>query len=137
MIQRKLFNIIISLSLVGVLLALYLLWQQFFHPVFRPCNVNNFVNCDAVISGPVAKTFGIPTPLIGLVGYIVIMLAAFMRNKRVLLYVTAFGLSFCLYLAYVELIQLRVICPVCIACQLIMTTVFTLSVILIKQKHIR
>ena len=123
-----------ALSVIGIGLALFLLWEQNFHPAFQPCNINSTVNCDAVISGVVSKTLGIPTPLIGLLGYVIILFAAFKKNVKLVLGMAAFGLVFCLYIAYRELFQLHVVCPVCILCQLDMITVFTLGTILKLQR---
>jgi len=134
--MNKLFFTIKALSLVGIILAVYLLWQQFFHPAFQPCNVNATINCEAIINGAVAKTLGIPTPLYGLIGYIVIFFAAIFKKKKLLLGMATFGLMFCAWIAYRELFELRVICPICIACQLIMISVFVLSLVANKrQKH--
>ena len=122
-----------ALALVGIILAVYLLWEQLFHPAFQPCYVNTSINCNAIISGAVAKTLGIPTPLYGLVGYGVIFIAATYRKKKLLLSMAIFRLAFCLWIAYREIVQLHVVCPVCILCQLIMITVFTLALIVNKQ----
>lgn len=124
-----LYSYIKILSTLGILLAVYLLWQQFFRPEFQPCTISAKINCDAIISGRVAKTFGIPTPLIGLTGYVIIFFAAALKKKRLLLAMAVFGLAFCAWIGYVEIFQLRVICPVCIACQLIMIAVFSLAFI--------
>lgn len=123
-------------SVVGIMLAVYLLWQQIARPAFVPCNINSVINCDAVISGEVAKTLGVPTPLYGLVGYIVLLVAAIAHWKKVLLWTSIFGLSFCLWIAYIELVILRVICPICIVCQILMLSVFSLSFVLNRQKGI-
>lgn len=123
----KIYTYLKILSVLGILLGAYLLWQQMAQPLFKPCNINATINCEAVISGPVAKTLGIPTPLYGLIGYTVILFAAIYKKPKLLLGTTIFGLGFCLWLAYVELFQLRVICPICIACQLIMLTIFILA----------
>lgn len=130
----KYFDWIKILAVIGILLAVFLLWEQIFRPSFQPCNINATVNCDAVISGSLAKTFGIPTPLIGLVGYVVIFFAAIKNNSKLVLGMAAFGLAFCLYLAYMELVILRVLCPVCIACQIDMLTVFILGILIKKNK---
>jgi uncharacterized membrane protein len=122
-----------TLAVIGIGLAVFLLWEQIFRPSFQPCNINATVNCDAVISGEVSKTLGIPTPLIGLVGYIIILFAAFRRNIKLILGMAAFGLAFCLYIAYRELFQLHVVCPVCILCQIDMITVFILGILLNKK----
>ncbi|EKE13244.1 MAG: vitamin K epoxide reductase [uncultured bacterium] len=131
--KEKFFNWIKILAGLGIFLALFLLWEQIFRPSFQPCNINATVNCDAVISGEVSKTLGIPTPLIGLVGYIIILFAAFKKNAKLVLGMAAFGLAFCLYIAYRELFQLHVICPVCVLCQLDMITVFILGILLNRK----
>jgi uncharacterized membrane protein len=124
------------LAIIGIGLAIYLIWQQWYQPSFQPCSINATINCDAIISGPVAKTFGIPTPLIGLMGYISIFLAAIFRKTKALFGIASFGLAFCLWIAYKELVDLRVICPVCIACQLIMVSIFSFAFVQVrKQKH--
>lgn len=133
--QAKIYSLIKVLSSVGILLALYLLWQQFFRPAFQPCYVNSLINCDAIISGPVANTFGIPTPLYGLIGYVVIFFAALWHRKKLLLSMATFGLLFCLSIGYIELVQLRVVCPICIVCQMIMIAIFGLSVVLQNKQR--
>jgi uncharacterized membrane protein len=131
----SLFCLIKVLAIVGIMLAIYLLWQQMAHPSFSPCSINNRINCDAIISGAVSKTLGIPTPLYGLIGYVVIFFAAVFRKKKLLLAMATFGLVFCLYIAFRELFQLRVVCPICIGCQFIMILVFYLSIIVYKKKN--
>lgn len=133
--KNKLFFAIKALSIVGIILAVYLLWQQFFHPAFQPCYVNATINCEAIINGAVAKTFGLPTPLYGFIGYIVIFFAAMFQKKKLLLGMTAFGLTFCLWIAYRELFELHVICPICITCQLIMISVFSLAIASNKKNN--
>lgn len=122
------------LAVIGIALAVFLLWERYSKPAFQPCNINATVNCDAVISGEVSNTLGIPTPIIGLVGYVVILFSAFAKKSKLVLGMAAFGLAFCLYIAYIELFQLHVICPVCILCQLDMITVFILGVTLNKKR---
>lgn len=133
--KSKYFDWIKILAGIGIFLALFLLWERYFQPSFQPCNINATVNCDAVISGKVSNTLGIPTPLIGLVGYMVILFAAFRKNSKLVLGMAAFGLTFCLYIAYREIFQLHVVCPVCIACQLDMITVFILGIVLYRLQQ--
>lgn len=134
MTSKNIYLILKCLSVVGIILALFLLWEQFFHPSFQPCNINSTINCDAIINGPVARTLGIPTPVFGLVGYMIIFYAAAAKNKKLLLFMASFGILFCLYIAYIELILLKVICPVCLLCDLDMLSVFILSVWINRHK---
>lgn len=129
-----LYKIVTNLALFGILLALYLVWQQFGQPTIKPCSINATINCDAVISGPVSKTFGIPTPFIGLTGYIIILISALLKKKHILLAMTTGGLAFCLWLAFVELVQLKVVCPVCVMCQITMLAIFVLALKIHKEK---
>jgi uncharacterized membrane protein len=131
--KEKFFGWVKILAVIGIGLALFLLWERYFRPTFQPCNINATVNCDAVIWGQVSDTLGIPTPLIGLIGYIFILLGAFRKNAKLVLGMATFGLIFCLYIAYRELFQLRVVCPVCILCQLDMITVFILGILLVRK----
>ncbi len=131
--KEKYFVWVKILAVIGVGLALFLLWERYFTPSFQPCNINATVNCDAVISGELSNTLGIPTALIGLVGYLMILFGAFKKNAKIVLGMAAFGLAFCLYIAFRELVQLRVVCPVCILCQIDMITVFTLGILLIRK----
>ena len=126
--KESIFKYVKLLAMFGVLLAVYLLWQQIAQPAFKPCSINATINCDAVITGPVSKTFGISTPLFGLVGYVVILIASILKKPKLMLSMATFGLVFCLWIAYQELVLLRVICPVCILCQIVMLSVFTLSI---------
>lgn len=132
----KLLKIIRWLSVFGILLSVYLLYQQATQSPYSPCNINSFINCNAVISGEVAKTFGISTPLYGLVGYIAIFFAAYLGKKKLVLGISLGGLLFCLWIAYVELFQLRVICPVCIMCQLTMISIVILAFRIVQKKDI-
>src|SRR3989344_842496 len=113
---------------MGLGLSIYLLWQQWARPAWQPCNISATVNCDAIVSGPVSKTFGIPTPLFGFLGYIVILASVIHRQKKLLLGMATFGLLFCGWIGYREIFELKVICPVCIGCQLIMFSIFSLAV---------
>ena len=132
--EKNLYFWVKALAVFGIALAVYLLYEQAFQPAFRPCTINAVVNCDAVIDGPVAKTLGIPTPLYGLVGYIFILFGAIKRYKGLVLGMATFGLLFCAYIAYQELYILRVICPVCIGCQLDMIATFILAILLNRKK---
>lgn len=124
MTTETLYKSLKILSIIGIILAVYLFYSYLTRPQFQPCYVNAVINCDAVIKGEVATTFGIPTALYGLVGYIMILLATFFKKNKIILGFATFGLLFCLRITYIELIILKVICPVCIGCQLVMLGVF-------------
>jgi len=135
--SNKIYFWIKILSTFGIVLAIYLLYEQITQSPFAPCNINATVNCNAIISGPVAKTFGIPTPLIGLTGYVVILISAFLKKSKLILAMATFGLVFCLWIAYRDLFELHTICPACILCQLDMISVFALGFVLNRKQGVK
>jgi len=116
------------LSVIGMALALFLFYEYLFQPAFRPCSINAVVNFDAVISGPIRTFLGIPVSLIGLFGYIVIFLGSLLKNRKLVLGMVLFGMVFCIRLLFIELFILHVVCPVCVSCFIVMTTIFVLSI---------
>ena len=122
------------LSFVGILLATYLFYSYLVQPEFRPCSISSTINCDAVISGEVSLTLGIPTALYGLIGYLVIFIGSLMKQIKLVISVATFGLLFCLYILSREIFQLGVYCPVCIGCLIVMLSVFFLSLKVNKIK---
>lgn len=126
--ERKLWKIIILLSIIGICLAGYLFFEFLTKPVMEPCYINSKINCDAVTKGSLSTILGIPVPLVGLTGYIIILLLAFFKKKRLVLGMATFGMLFCLFITYHEIFLLNVLCPVCLTCQLVMLIVFLLGI---------
>lgn len=130
-----LYKIVIPLALIGIGLALYLLYEYLAPPHPSLCYINSYINCEASTRGPLANTFGIPTALWGLTGYIMILISAIKRWRRVLFGVVTFGLLFCLRITYLELFVINAICPVCLACQTVMIILFILGIKLLEKKE--
>ena len=125
------------LPVFGMILAGYLLFEQSTHSPFQICNVNSAVNCNAIISGAVSTTYGIPTPLIGLIGYIFIFISAIFRLRKFLLAFALFGVAFCLWIFSKEIFQLHVVCPICVLCQIDMLLIVILAfTIVAKEKDV-
>jgi len=121
------------LSLVGIILAGYLFYSYLAPIPPGLCDISATINCDAVTKGTLATLFGIPVSLIGLIGYIFILYSSLLKLKKLHLFMSSFGLLFCLRLTFLEIFVEKVICPVCLACQIIMLTLFILSLKLIRK----
>jgi len=120
-------KILISLSIFGILLAIYLFINYLTKPLLESCYINSVVNCDAVTKGSLSTLFGVPVSLIGLTGYVVILLSSIFKKKKFVLGMSSFGMVFCLYITFQEIFFLRVLCPVCLTCQLVMLMVFLIA----------
>ena len=129
----KIYRLIYMLSIFGVGLALYLLYSYMFRPSFQPCSINAYINCDAVIKGSVSTLFGIPTALYGLIGYIVILVGSLTRNKKLIFGMSTFGVLFCLRITFIEVFHIKVYCPVCLTCQIVMLVIWIASVKLMQK----
>ena len=125
---------LISLSILGVFLAIYLFYNFLTKPLVESCYLNAHINCDAVTKGSLSTLFGIPVSLIGLTGYFVILLSSIFKKKLLVLGMATFGMIFCLFITYQEIFLLKVICPVCLTCQLVMFLVFLLAMYLNFKK---
>lgn len=133
--ENKIFLIVTILAFLGVILASYLFVSYLSPTPPQICNLSSTVNCDAVTKGNLANFLGIPVSLIGLIGYIVILISSMYRKKGLLLFMTSFGMLFCLRLTILEIFVEKVICPVCLACQTIILIVFLLSLKIYLKKN--
>ena len=132
--KNNIWKALIVLSVLGILLATYLFYNFLAKPLFESCYFNSRINCDAVTKGSLSTLFGIPVPLIGLLGYITILFSSVFKKKLLVLGMSTFGMVFCLFITYQEIFILKVICPVCLTCQLVMLVVFILSLVLNYKK---
>jgi uncharacterized membrane protein len=128
--KSNIWKALIALSILGILLATYLFYNFFTKPLIESCYLNSHVNCDSVTKGSLSTLFGIPVSLIGLTGYIVILLFSVFKKKLLVLGMSAFGMAFCLFITFQEIFILKVICPVCLTCQLVMLIIFLLGIYL-------
>lgn len=132
--KNNIWKALIGLSVLGILLASYLFYNFLTKPFFESCYLNSHINCDAVTKGPLSTLFGIPVSLVGLTGYIIILLSSIFKKKLLVLGMSAFGMIFCLFITVQEVFNLKVICPVCLTCQLVMLIVFLLAIYLNLKK---
>jgi uncharacterized membrane protein len=97
------------------------------------CNLNAVVNCASVMNHPTADLFGFPNSFLGLISepiVITVAVAGFMGVKfpRVFMFMAqigySIGLLFALYLLYVSVFVIGVLCPWCLLVTISTTLVF-------------
>lgn len=99
--------------------------------------------CSTVNASRYSEVYGIPVAVVGIAGYLAILLVHwfeqrdrfFEMNGLMLIFGMALtGFLFTVYLIYVELAILKALCPFCLVSQAVMTVVFIISIIrLIRQ----
>lgn len=121
--DRRLGKAIAILSLLGIAIAGYLTYVKYAH--LDPICLSSG-GCEVVQSSRYATFAGMPVPVLGLVGYVMILLSLLIpgdigRGVTALLAVSGFGFS--AYLTWLELARIKAICQWCIGSATVMTAV--------------
>lgn len=116
----RLMNLIALMAVLGVIVSSISLYHHFGTAKTSFCNFGDSFNCDLVNRSRYSTVLGLPVALIGLCGYVfILLLATAYRNKaetRIFLAIccTA-GLAFSLYLTYIEEFVISAWCILCLS----------------------
>jgi vitamin-K-epoxide reductase (warfarin-sensitive) len=118
--SRWLLNLIAILAVCGVVVSSVSLEHHYAKSKTAYCDIGETFNCDIVNRSEYSSILGIPVALIGMLGYAALAgLATVYRGRREtpawLLAGAAAGLTFALYLTYVEAHILGVWCILCLS----------------------
>jgi len=102
------------------------------------CDFGESFNCDIVNRSVYSTVFGIPVALIGIIGYLLLLLLATayrdrMSTPAMLLIASTLGLGFALYLTYMEGFVLGAWCILCLSSLAIIVMITVLSSVLVAQ----
>ncbi|HEX4804643.1 MAG TPA: vitamin K epoxide reductase family protein [Conexibacter sp.] len=127
--DRTLQRAMIVLTLVGIGIASYLTYVHYkgLSPI---CALNQ--GCEKVQSSRYAKVGGVPVPLIGLIGYVAILVSLLVRGELARLataVMTIGGFAFSVYLTSLELFRIHAICQWCVGSAIVMTSLAVLATI--------
>jgi len=118
------------LALLGILIAIYVT-QSWVRKIGIICVTGG---CEVVRNSPASYPWGIPVSAIGLIGYSIIAILAFLRTSRTnknllkgILGMTAFGVCFTLWFTYTELFVIRGVCTWCAISTVNMFVLFLLA----------
>jgi vitamin-K-epoxide reductase (warfarin-sensitive) len=105
--------LLIVLAVVGIV-ASSLALREHYRTDTSPCSINERWDCGIVNHSPYAMLYGIPVAVIGIAGYLLLGVLAFMKAYRVMLVAAMGGLGFALHLARIESVVLGVWCIYCV-----------------------
>lgn len=132
--QKTINRVVFILSLVGIAMAIYVL-QSFIRQTGIVCVTSG---CELVRKSPASYLFGFfPVPAVGLVGYTILALCAFLQTTRlntrysilvtrIMLGMATFGVLFVTWFTYTELFIIKGICTWCALSAVNMIVIFTL-----------
>lgn len=131
----KQLSIIRFLSVLGLLVCIYLVYQHFKTDDNSFCNFNDYFNCDIVNKSEYSVLFGMPVAILGALAYIAIFATAILLIKQklpkialgLLALFSAISLAFAIYLSVMEFFVLYAVCIFCVTSQLIILSIFLLS----------
>jgi uncharacterized membrane protein len=127
---------LLLLSLIGAGDSGYLLWKHW-------TGGSNFCQaggCDIVTQGPYAEIGGIPLAGLGLVGYLALLALTLMASTlggRSLIWgivgISGIGVVVSAFLVYLQVAVIRAICSWCVVSVFTMTSIFIMSVLLVRR----
>ena len=120
-VDRRLQIAIGVVCLIGIGVATYLTYTHY-AKLNVVCPVSG--GCETVQKSVYSKLDGVPVAVLGLIGYIAILLSLAVRNE--LGRIAGFGIAlvgclFSLYLTYREIFTIKAICPWCVSSAVMMT----------------
>lgn len=106
--------LLLILAVLGIVVSSLALREHYREYGDSPCSINEHWDCGVVNHSPYAMLGPIPVATVGIIGYILMAVLAFLRSYRLLLVPTFGGLAFSLYLANIEKNVLGVWCVYCV-----------------------
>jgi uncharacterized membrane protein len=119
---EKLTATYLVVAAAGIGLAIYVT-IDYLTQNFNSCNINQIFNCGGVYQSGYTSLFGIPFYIMGLgwfpvvfaIGLLTSRLGKRQVNSELLLPVLMVGNIFTVYLWYLELAVIHIICPLCVS----------------------
>src|SRR6202035_279734 len=128
--RRALKVTMIVLTVVGLGLASYLTYVHY-SGIKPACSLGG--SCELVQTSAYSHLAGVPVALMGLIGYVSILLLLLLPETETTRFatvaVTTVGFGFSAYLTYRELFSIHAICEWCVSSAVIMTALLICAVI--------
>ncbi len=122
----KLRLLVLTLSSIGIILSVYLTYTHITLDETSFCLTGG--GCDIIKSSAFSRIYGVPVPVLGLIGYLIIWILTLLRFDRskikLIYFISVVGLSFSIYLTYIEFFILKAVCSFCIISAIVMLSIF-------------
>ena len=106
--------LLLILAILGIVVSSLALREHYREYGDSPCSINERWDCGVVNHSKYAMLGPIPVAAVGIIGYVLMAVLAFLRAYRLLIVPTFAGLAFSLYLANIEKTVLGVWCIYCV-----------------------
>ncbi len=138
--DKWLHRLSLALAILGVLVSIYMTILKLTE---NPTMCIGNGGCMTVSNSKYAIIYGIPVAVVGVGGYLTILVLLLLERRvsflaqngtLILFGLALLGFLFTLYLIYVELALIHALCPFCVTSQVTMTILFILSVIRLARQ---
>jgi uncharacterized membrane protein len=138
--DRAFYRVSIGLAIVGVLVSIYM---TIFKLTENPGMCLGNGSCSVVNNSIYAEVYGVPVAVIGVGGYIAILVSLLLRTRApffeangtmIVFGLALVGFLFTVYLIYVEVALIHALCPFCVTSQVTMTILFIISLIALARE---
>jgi uncharacterized membrane protein len=135
---RRILLSIAVLATVGIIVSSVSLYHHYGTSATSYCDIGDNFNCDIVNRSTYSTVAGIPVALIGILGYLSVLISATFCRRQVVtpamvLINSLAGLSFALYLTYIEGFVLAAWCILCLSSLALIFSIAVLSSVLWRQ----
>ena len=133
--NKKYLNVIIVLSIIGLLTSIYMFYTHYAPPSEGSiCDISSSVSCSIVNTSKYSELFNVPVSLLGGIWFVFLglMAHAAKKNKSLfagLLALNIIGMISVVYLIIAEIL-LKTLCPFCTVVHIIIVVTLVLSYIL-------
>lgn len=129
MTERRLWRAALLLAAIGIGIAGYLVYVHYTDTKVL-CSISH--GCETVQKSKYAKLAGVPVALLGLIGYVAILVSLFVRTETGRLASAAMalvGLGFSGWLTYLEGARIHAWCQWCVGSAIVMTLLFATNTV--------
>lgn len=135
---RRVFMSIALLALLGIAVSSVSLYHHYGTSQTSYCDFGENFNCDIVNRSIYSTFMGIPDALLGILGYTALLILATALRARagtpaMLLIASVAGLSFAIYLTYIEAFVLATWCILCLSSLTVIVLITALSSFLVAS----
>lgn len=120
------------LAVAGIIVSSLALHAHYSNDV-EVCDINAHWDCGIVNHSRYAMIGRVPVAIVGIAGYALLGVLAFLRRNRLLAGLSLVGVAFALYLTHIEAHVLQIWCLYCVMSQVIIALIALLSLWLVLK----
>lgn len=118
--------VIAALAILGIVVSV-LAFQIHYSNAVQPCDINARWDCGIVNHSRYSMIGPVPVAAIGIAGYLLLAILAFLRRRSLTLIAAVIGLGYALYLSNIEAHVLEVWCLYCVSSQILIAIITLLA----------